>query len=137
MGHIGAKDLLGESETPVTVRGGEISPIENKPPATETSLAAVSPIIAPHKPVNVEEHAVSVQCYDCNSYKEPECLTNPERFKINCTDKRGGSGYKGKCRFCGTAELLMPPHRLAPLIYMYSEETDNEPVVCRRCYFAF
>lgn len=42
-----------------------------------------------------EQLAVSIKCYQCNSYKDPDCIHHPERFELNCTNLKGGSSYRG------------------------------------------
>jgi hypothetical protein len=41
------------------------------------------------------KNAIPIACYECNSHKDPECVTQPEKFKTNCTNVNKGSEYKG------------------------------------------
>ena len=38
-----------------------------------------------------------ISCFECNSYFDPDCVTNPEKFQKNCTDSAKGSNIIG-CR---------------------------------------
>jgi hypothetical protein len=49
-----------------------------------------SPVVSP-----TFKNAMPIVCYECNSHKDPECVTQPEKFKKNCTNVNRGSEYIG------------------------------------------